>query len=55
MNGDRLNDLLICAVDRIAWMQGLSPEARLDVNEDMFPDIWEAALSEADSMDSIEP
>ncbi|MDB2348158.1 hypothetical protein N9V84_09705, partial [Verrucomicrobiales bacterium] len=30
VNSDSLNDLLICAEDRIVWMQGLSPETRVD-------------------------
>lgn len=49
VNGDGLNDLVICAVDRIIWMQGLTPEARVNANDNLFPDTWEATLSEADA------
>ncbi|MDF1789048.1 MAG: hypothetical protein P1U82_24520 [Verrucomicrobiales bacterium] len=49
VNSDSLNDLLICAEDRIVWMQGLSPETRVDVDDNLFPDSWEANLSEADA------
>ena len=49
VNSDSLNDLLICAEDRIVWMEGLSPETRGDVDDNLFPDSWEANLSEADA------
>ena len=49
MNSDSLNDLLICAEDRIVWMEGLSPETRVDVDDNLLPDSWEANLSEADA------
>lgn len=49
VNSDSLNAPLICAENRIVWVQGLSPETRVDVDDNLFPDSWEANLSEADA------